>query len=733
LSPPAILVVDDTPANLQATWALLETTGAELVTASSGQEALRQLLARDFAVILLDVQMPDLDGYQAAQLIRARDRSRHTPIIFVTAYTPSQTNVLRGYGLGAVDFLFKPVVPEILTAKVAVFLELHGQREELRRQAELLREGERREYERALSDARQRHQAELLKKEMERERKVAEALDLRARELAQLVREKATAEAALRRNNERLQLLADTADALLREEDPLQVLAVHYRHLGELLGFEVQLQYAFDEKSGALKLVEHHGIRDLVPEGLTQVPPGGGAIGRLFEEPSRITLAIADTPLDEPLRQLGLRHVTCLPMLTPRRLCGSLVFGSRTTQGPDPEGLAVLQLLADQAAVSVERARLVAELREADRRKNEFLAMLGHELRNPLAPVNNALEVLRLRCPPDKLVQRALAASARQVRHMTRLVDDLLDVSRITRGKVELRREKIELTSVVEQALHESEQLLRARGHTLELHLPEAPVVLEADPNRLIQVLANLLLNAAKYTDPGGRVCLRARQDGAWLELRVGDSGVGIAKEMLEGIFDMFVQVDPGADRSQGGLGLGLTLVKTLVELHGGTVSAHSLGVGEGAEFVVRLPLPDQPTQAQALAAPTASMSATAPRRLNILLVEDNEDIRLTMRDLLELQGHQVNEVGDGLAAVERLLADPPHLALVDIGLPGIDGYRVAEQFRAARNTVRTRLVALTGYGSQEARNKALAAGFDAHLVKPISAEELWRVLDDVP
>jgi CheY-like chemotaxis protein len=360
--------------------------------------------------------------------------------------------------------------------------------------------------------------------------------------------------------------------------------------------------------------------------------------------------------------------------------------------------------------------------------KDEFLAMLAHELRNPLAPISNSLETFRLHLgsEPDPVLRRALDAAERQARHMTRLVEDLLDVSRITRGKVALRPERLILSEVVEQALHATEALFRKREVRLDVELPPDEVTLEGDSSRLAQVIGNLLQNAAKYTNAGGRVLLRARVEDRQLVLEVSDTGIGIEPQMLSSIFDMFVQEDPRSDRTPGGLGVGLTLVRSLVAMHRGRVSAFSEGRNKGSTFTVYLPLPEEQVDVRLAQAIRRSALSSDELSLEIVIVEDNPDIRTTTKDLLELLGHHVLEAGDGESGVELVRQKHPNVVLVDIGLPGTDGYAVARRIRESDNShAPPRLVALTGYGSAEDRSRALDAGFDAHLVKPVTAEQL--------
>ena len=389
------------------------------------------------------------------------------------------------------------------------------------------------------------------------------------------------------------------------------------------------------------------------------------------------------------------------------------------------------------------------ELVEMDRRKNEFLAMLAHELRNPLAPIRSALHLMSLPNVDPGTADRARAMAQRQVAQLARLVDDLLEVSRITRGKIQLNASEVDLTAVVPRAVEAVRPAMEQQGHALEVSLPDGPLLLSADPARLEQVLVNLLNNAAKYTEPGGRVTLRADRDGPWATVRVRDTGIGIAPEMLPKVFDMFAQVDHSLDRSQGGLGIGLTLVRTLVELHGGAVEARSDGLGAGSEFIVRLPLADgrpegsltprasadgvpEPS-ADGAAEPSADGKPAAPAQpLRILLVEDHPDGAEILAALLRHWGHDVSVVSDGARALEAAQADPPELILMDLGLPGMDGFEVARRVRGLGATPAPFLIALTGYGQEEARRKTAEAGFDLHLVKPVDPGDLGRILAEV-
>jgi len=380
------------------------------------------------------------------------------------------------------------------------------------------------------------------------------------------------------------------------------------------------------------------------------------------------------------------------------------------------------------SSTDIHETKLAEEaLRDADRRKDEFLAMLAHELRNPLAPIKNSLAVLRLGTADAATTERVRAVMERQVTQMVRLVDDLMEVSRIRRGRIELKRERVALAAIVQSAVETSRPLVEAAGHQLGVLLPEEPVVLDADPVRLAQVLTNLLNNAAKYTDPGGQIWLSAWREGANLVLSVRDTGVGIPPEQLPSVFDLFSQADRSYGRAQGGLGIGLTLVRALVELHDGSVEARSDGPGKGSEFVVRLPLPNE------AAMPVAERRSGEPARdvshHRVLVVDDNRDAAESLAALISLRGADVGVAHDGVAALQALASERPGLVLLDIGMPGMDGYEVARRMRACPEGRDVTLVALTGWGQSEDRRRSHSAGFDAHLVKPVELEELDALL----
>jgi len=390
-----------------------------------------------------------------------------------------------------------------------------------------------------------------------------------------------------------------------------------------------------------------------------------------------------------------------------------------------------------------ERKRLEGELRQraealtrANQRKNEFLAILGHELRNPLSALSNALQVVRLRYAEDPTLSREMDVIGQEIQHMTRLVDDLLDISRITRGKIQLQKELLDLTVVVARAVETSRPLIEARRHRLSVSLPQEPAQLEADPVRLEQILVNLLDNAAKYTEPGGHIWLTGAREGEEVVIRVRDTGIGIPPDMLTQIFNLFTQVDRALDRSQGGLGIGLTLVRSLVELHRGNVSAHSKGLGQGSEFVVRLPLwrvrPGSGGEIRQ-ETPLRPGFVTTPHipasRRRVLVVDDHVGTAITLGEMLKLWGHEVHVVHDGPTAIEVAQTHPPEVVLLDIGLPGMSGYEVARALRQQVGLSRTLMIALTGYGQEEDSPQSQEAGFDHHFTKPIAPAVLQELL----
>jgi PAS domain S-box-containing protein len=404
-----------------------------------------------------------------------------------------------------------------------------------------------------------------------------------------------------------------------------------------------------------------------------------------------------------------------------RGICESVVMPLSDAKGTVYGSIGISRDVSDRRRDEDELRRLNAELSRADRRKDEFIATLAHELRNPLAPMRNVLEILRLKDLSDPQLQWSRAVLERQMKHMTHLVDDLLEVARITRGKVDLRRERVELASAVHAAVEGVRPLVQA-AHELVVQLPATPVVLEADPTRLTQVILNLLNNAVKYTPDGGRIQVVAEREGDEAVVTVRDSGIGIPPEHLGSVFEMFSQLAPAIDRSQGGLGIGLSLVRGLVELHGGSVQASSAGPGQGSAFSIRLPAPRTLDGAASEPAAQAGVSLTKRR---VLVVDDNVDAADSLSMALALAGHEIRTVHDGAAALAAAEAFAPEVILLDIGLPRLNGYEVARRIRTRPWGRAIRIVAVTGWGQAQDKQAAYDAGFDHHVTKPVELPEL--------
>ncbi|GAB3101368.1 response regulator [Lysobacter terrae] len=559
--PVKVLLVDDQPGRLLTYRAILDPLGEYLVDARSGTEALKRLMEDEFAVILLDVNMPGMDGFETATLIHQHPRFEKTPIIFVTAVNVTDLDRLRGYTLGAFDYVMVPIIPEILRSKVEVLAELYRKRRELERVNVQL----------------------------------------------------AAANEALRAEKAReLQLLNDT----LR-----------------------------------------------------------GANAELATRNAALQMEIA------------------------------------------------------------QRTRAEQRLRDADTRKDEFLAMLAHELRNPLAPLQNALTIRRLSLAGSE--DELQDVMERQLALLVRMLDDLLDVARITRGKMLLRREPTSLQAILRTAIDTAQPLFSRWSHELVLDLPPDVVTLYADPARLAQVFANLFNNAAKYSTPGTPIEVRAQLHGApggmrQVAVHVTDHGVGLSRADQESVFDLFRQIDTRVERSHGGLGVGLTLVQQLARLHDGRVTVHSEGPGQGCTFTVVLPCSGEMHEAVAAPAPQ-DMIAKITVPLRVLVVDDNQDAADTLAKMVRMLGHQADAIYDPLmveAAVQRL---QPDLVFLDLGMPGRSGFDVARSLRTQASGRAMKLVAVTGWGQAEDRRRSLDAGFDQHLVKPPDLEAVKQLCASQP
>jgi PAS domain S-box-containing protein len=494
--------------------------------------------------------------------------------------------------------------------------------------------------------------------------------------------------------------------------------------------------------AGTLSLVAHRGFEPdfLRAVASVSIEDAGTACGRAIT--GRAPVAIEDVETDEAYaphraiaRQAGYRAVVSVPLFA----ADGSTLGAVTIHFPEPhrpteQEMRRLQLYCRQASDFIQRFRLEQTLRrseealrEADRRKDEFLALLAHELRNPLAPIRYAIAAIAKPGLAPEQQERAVAIIQRQVGHMSRLLDDLLDISRITRGTLELKKTRADLGVAIGSALEAAQPFIDAKGHALSVELPPEPVHLEADPVRLTQIFANLLINAAKYTEPGGRIQLQAVEEDAEVVVTVRDDGIGIPPELMPRLFTLFSQAHPAISRSEEGLGVGLALVRGLVSLHGGRVTAQSEGAGRGSEFCVRLPRGHAATDAASL--PGTGHRDFAGPTLKILVVDDNRDAADSCTSVLELSGHEVRTAYSGLRALKLAEQFRPQAILLDIGLPDVTGYEVARQIRASDWGRKVPLVAITGWGQESDRRRAFEAGFDHHLTKPVAPETVDSLL----
>lgn len=534
---------------------------------------------------------------------------------------------------------------------------------------------------------------------------------------------------------ERQRLLWEAASMLLTADEPETMMRELFDKLAPHLGLDTYFNFMADESEEALRLLSCVGVPEDTARSLARLDFGQAICGTVALQRKPVVATFiqrSDDPKAQLAKSFGVRAYACNPLLAGGRLLGTLSFASRTRDQFEDDELEFLRTVTHYVTVAYERLRLVRQLRETDRRKDEFLATLAHELRNPLAPVRNAAQFLKLKGPVDPDLQHARDIIERQVGHLTRLVDDLLDVSRITRGKIVLQKERLGLKSILANAVEASRPVIEAAGHELAVAVPPEPMHLSGDLTRLVQVFGNVLVNAAKYTDRGGRIWLTARREGSDVTVSVRDTGIGIPADHLPRVFEMFSQVDPALERTQGGLGIGLSLVKGLVELHGGSVEARSDGPGHGSEFIVRLPLLITPQATRPSDAAGRTDGGAAGRNCRILVADDNVDSAQSLAMMLSIMGHEVRAAHDGQAAVELVEAFRPDVILLDIGMPKLNGYDAARRIREMEWGKRATVVALTGWGQDEDKRRANAAGFDHHFTKPVAPDVLMKLLADL-
>jgi signal transduction histidine kinase len=608
-----ILNVDDYEPARYARTQLLRAHGFTVIEASTGSEALQVAAAEDPALVILDVNLPDMDGFEVCRRLKQNAPAGLPPVLHVSAtFTDAAARVL-GLETGADGYLTEPLEPPVLIATVNALL---------------------------------------------RVKRAEAALRIAAREWQ------------------------TTFDAI---PDGICLVNAH----GAIVRFNEAFGRVFAEFDG---LIGRNVATLWSRQEIHELSRGG----RWF----RVTV----NPLEERGRVIGAVHIV-----------------SDITRWK--------QLDEERAGLLRHAQAARADAERASRAKDEFLAMLGHELRNPLAPIRLAMQTIRRQAEGDPSVARARDVVDRQVTHLARLVDDLLDVARLTRQNIGLHMETAAVQQIVTEALEAVRPIIEERHHRVSVSLPEDSTWLTADSTRLVQVVANLLNNAATYTPPGGDIFVTVTVEGDEVILRVRDNGIGISADLLPQVFEMFTQGDRSLARSPGGLGIGLTIAKSIVARHGGSLTAHSEGPGKGSEFVVRLPLTIDGRMPGASAG-AESAAACEPRR--VLVVEDNEDTLEMLRLTLELEGNHVEATRDGGRAVDLALEGSVDVVVIDIGLPGIDGYEVARRIRASRGD-EVYLIALTGYGRPDDFRRSREAGFDAHLIKPVETEELARVVSSRP
>ncbi|MBB3221032.1 hybrid sensor histidine kinase/response regulator [Pseudoduganella umbonata] len=548
-----------------------------------------------------------------------------------------------------------------------------------------------------------------------------------------------TARVAARRERddamERLRLLDEIGEATRVASEPRAIMEEATRLLGEHLGV-TRVAYA-DLEADNDRFTIRHDWR--VPGAISTTGVYSlDLFGSQATSNLRIgrTLVISDVDRelapgdgDGMFNSIGIKAIICCPLVKGGRLVAMMAVHQAHPRGWTAEELALVEAVVERCWAHIERVRSTEALREADRHKSEFLAVLAHELRNPLAPIRNGLELLRLGDGGREQVARVGGMMDRQLSHMTHLIDDLLDIARVSSGKIVLHRELADLKRIVSAAIEGAMPAIGAAGHDLAVDMPDAPLPVDADPVRISQVIGNLLTNAAKYTPRNGRIRVAARVEEGTAVVSVSDNGIGIPPESLDAVFDMFTQVARHTERSNGGLGIGLSLVRRLVALHGGTATAASAGPGHGSTFTIRLPLADA-LQPAADAAPAPPLPAPAAGRpLRILIADDNVDAARSLADLLALGGHDTRVAADGAGALELAAAFHPDVAFLDIGMPGMDGYETARCLRGLPGMQSVRLAALTGWGAAEDRERSRAAGFDHHLLKPAVPAEVSAVL----
>jgi PAS domain S-box-containing protein len=636
------MLVDDQPAKLLAYETILSDLGENLIRAASGREALEHLLKTDVAVLLVDVNMPETDGFELARIVRQHPRFERTAIIFVSAICLDDVDRLQGYRLGAVDYVTVPVIPEILRAKVGVFIELY-------------------------------------------------------------------------RKTQQLEFMNDELEARV-EERTVELAASEERFR---LATEAMRGGLYDWTLSNNEWWSSFGLADLVGHG-HQAKNGVPEWWQSLIHPDDIPRGWS-----EALSALNKGNLSFGVEYRVRHHDGHWVWvwdRGRIVRNEQGQAVRVVGHITDITS----QKNAEDALKEADQRKDEFLATLSHELRNPLAPIRNALSVMRLRGFSSSQLSESWDMIDRQVGHLGRLIDDLLDTTRISLNRMDLQRSQIDLADAVRAAVEASAPLFDQLDHRLTLAVQES-VYVDGDLVRLTQVFTNLLNNGAKFTPKGGQIWLSLERDGNHAVVRIKDTGKGIAPQELSQIFRMFYQHSDCPQYSKDGLGIGLSLVSRIVGLHGGTVEADSPGPNEGSEFVVRIPVAEAKAEQQAETIPDPISQTRVIHR--ILVADDNADSAESLAMLLELQGYEVRIVSDGLEAVRVASEFTPDAILLDIGMPVLDGYGAARRIREQPFAKDVLIIAQTGWGQERDRQRSEEGGFDAHLTKPLNLAVLMKLL----
>lgn len=686
-----ILVVSDLVERRRSVASMLSDLGHHVVQATSGGDALRILRNDEYAAVILDTDISDMDSLSTARRIRRRKRCEHTPILLITR-SEEDVDAIASRALDGIDPISSPPDPQLLISKVSELVDLFHKTEFIRQRA-----AHREQL------AREQGGRQAAEKAMRRSKLLAEASRVLSRSL--------DFDATLTTLQEVMTpAIADACQLILYDADGNLWFAPQGPR-------ESTNDRQTKSTSGRIRMVEAQladTVREVISSGHVRTVDGELVRGAPNLQRKSKWPAVVIAPLIA--RDIPLGAIICC-----RR-------GSRRKFNPSETAL--IEDIAGRAATALDNAQLHQTIRDGERRKDEFLAMLGHELRNPLAAIANAGELTKLLSPNEPAFLETLEVIRQQATLMRRLVDDLLDVSRITSGRIQLQKTTVWADEIMAQVAESTNALFTSRSHALRLSVPKDRVRFEADPCRLEQVLSNLLVNAAKYTEPGGEISLTVLREGQEVVFCVKDSGIGIGPDLLPYVFDLFSQANRSLHRSEGGLGIGLTIVKGLTELHGGRVWATSNGVGRGAEFFVCLPIHAKGVT-DGKPPPNGDFRAGSFRR-RVLVVEDQPALLHVTVALLRKLGHEVAAAADGREALLAVQEHQPDVVFLDIGLPGMDGYEVAQRLRSDMGGAAPVLVAMTGYGEHEVNRHAAKAKFDFHLVKPADTNAMQALLSQV-